>query len=158
MEKYQGTERRKENLLMQERLAVLEEKSEKLEQNINHLDSEFKIARDSIISFSNKIPDLVKAIENLTEELKEHKKSFTEDLNATKEDATKHKKECYDIDNRLEDLERAYNKDEEKIDKFIRKNWRIGILGGFIGGLIGKLTPDLIAVVIKILTKIFVGI
>lgn len=157
MKDYKGTERRKENIFMQERIAVLEEKSEKIEKHIEILDIEFKQSRESIIEFSNKIPALVKALENLTEELKEHKKNLSDELKRSQEETKKHKDECKDIDSRLFFIETKFKEDKIKVEYFMRRNWRIGILGGFVGGLLGKLTPDLVKIFVGILSKIFVG-
>ena len=158
MDKYEGTERRRENIFMQERLAVLEERTDKITKHIDELNVEYKSSRDSIIAFSNKIPDLVKAIENLTEELKEHKKSLSEELEHNQEETREYKKECNGVESRLFIVEKKINEDTDKVKEFMQKNWRIGILGGFVGGLLGKLTPDLAKALAGILSKIFMGL
>lgn len=158
MENYLGIERRKENIFMQERIAVLEEKTNKVEKNIDELSNEFKTSRDSIISFSNKIPELVRVIENLTQELKEHKTTLTEEIDANKKDAESHREECRGINTRLSIIEKSFGEDKDKIQDLMRKSWRLGVLGGIIGGLIGKITPELGKIIVTFLSKVILGI
>lgn len=158
MENYLGTERRKENIFMQERIAVLEERSKKIDCEVSLLDSEFKNSRESIIILINKIPELLKAIESLTAEFKGYKEKIETDFDNKEEKYNKHENRCADIDSRLINVEKELKNSDEVIKDFMRKNWRVGLLGGLIGGLIGKLTPDLIKLIIDVVSKIFIGL
>lgn len=97
---YQGTERRKENIIMQEDIAVMKVKIASLEVDKSELDDDLKTLTTQINALNMQIPGLTNSIQNLTIRIDSHEAN----AGARGKEVEKHKIQCGNISTNVRNL------------------------------------------------------
>lgn len=97
---YQGAERRKENLNMEGRVAVLESQVTELKEDKTGLDGDIKSLTTQINALNIQIPGLINGINNLTIRIDSHEAN----AGTRSKEVEKHKIQCGNISTNVRNL------------------------------------------------------